>query len=158
MDAKSECNFDPLAPANDPWAPALELLPDNYQTGFTVDAADMQIEGGTDPAFGEVTWRTLICADYTPTREFVLGVAEFGPGEKLHPHRHEPAEFYYCTSGSGEVVIEGKVHIVHQGIAVYLPANAEHSVTAGPDGLSFLYGFAESRFSGIEYQFSSSRM
>ena len=155
MDAKSEFEFDPLAPANDPYAPELRLVPDNDQTGFVVDVAEAPVEGGTDPTYGEVTWRTLICADKTPTREFVLGVADFKPGEKLHPHRHEPAEFYYCTSGYGEVVIEGAVHAVHQGVAVYLPANAEHSVTAGPDGLSFLYGIAEPCFSAIEYQFSN---
>jgi quercetin dioxygenase-like cupin family protein len=155
MDPKFE--VEPFTPANDPYAPELRLVPADDQTGFVVDVAKMPVEGGTGLTYGEVTWRTLICADKTPTREFVLGVAEFKQGEKLHAHRHEPAEFYYCMSGSGEVAIEGKFHAVYQGVAVYLPANAEHSVTAGPNGLSFLYGFAEARFGAIEYQFSSTQ-
>jgi quercetin dioxygenase-like cupin family protein len=155
MDAKSESEFDPFTPANDSNALELRLVPSNGQTGFVVDVAQTPVEGGTDPTYGEVTWRTLICADKTPTREFVLGVADFKPGEKLHPHRHEPAEFYYCTSGTGKVIIEGVVHNVHQGIAVYVPTNATHSVIAGPNGLSFLYGFAEARFGAIDYQFSN---
>ena len=154
MVAKSETDFSQLEPANDSNAPELRLVPNNSLTGFIVDVAQTPTEGGTDPTYGGVTWRTLICADITPTREFVLGVADFKPGEKLHPHRHEPAEFYYCTSGTGEVKIEGAVHTVHQGVAVYVPTNAKHSVTAGPDGLCFLYGFAEARFSAIDYQFS----
>jgi len=144
-------------PANDDASPApvLTLVPDTTPSGgFAVDAATLPVEGGTDPTYGEVTWRTLFCADRTATGEFVLGIATFGPGERLHPHRHEPAEFYYCTAGGGEITINGIVHAVHSGIAIYLPANAEHSVEAGPQGLSFLYGFAEARFADIEYRFS----
>lgn len=154
MVTKLELDFDLLTPANDPYPPELKLVPDNKHKAFLVNEAQIQVEGGTNPMYGEVTWRTLICADKTPSTEFILGVAKFKPGERLHAHRHEPAEFYYCTAGTGEVVIEGDVYSVHEGMAVYLPPNAEHSVTAGPNGFSMLYGFAEARFSAVKYQFS----
>lgn len=155
MQHLAEFDHDPTVAANDLTAPPLTLVPDVDPAGFTIDVACAPIEGGTDPTYGEVTWQTLICADQTPSKEFVLGKATFGPGERLHPHRHEPAEFYYCIAGSGDIVIEGKLHSVHVGVAVYLPSNAEHSVTAGADGLSILYGFAQARFADVEYQFSA---
>ena len=37
------------------------------------------LEGGEDPAFGTVRWRTLFSADKTSTSGMVMGVAEFGP-------------------------------------------------------------------------------
>ncbi|MDW4548160.1 cupin domain-containing protein [Defluviimonas sp. D31] len=123
--------------------------------GFSVDAAKVAPEGGTDPVFGSVAWRTLICADRTPTKEFVLGIAEFGPRGTLNPHRHEPAEFYLCIEGGGTATIDGIAHALVPGVAVYIPGNAEHGVVAGPEGLRFAYGFAEAAFSGVTYRFSS---
>ncbi|MCW3780900.1 cupin domain-containing protein [Defluviimonas salinarum] len=134
-------------PVNSPAPPAPQ--------GFSVDAAEVALEGGTDPVFGSVTWRTLICADRTQTQEFVLGIAEFGPAGTLHPHRHAPAEFYLCIEGGGTVTIDGIAHALVPGVAVYIPGNAEHGVIAGPTGLRFAYGFAEAAFSGVAYRFSS---
>ena len=124
-------------------------------TAFVVDAASVPLEGGTDPSYGTVKWRTLINGGQHATREFVLGVAEFEPHGTLLPHRHSAAEFYFGLSGSGVVMIEGVPHTITPGTAVYLPADAEHGVTAGEDGLSFAYGFAENAFSEIIYRFSA---
>ena len=60
MDAKSESEFNQFEPANDSNAPELRLVPSNSLTGFVVDVAQTPTEGGTDPTYGGVTWRTLI--------------------------------------------------------------------------------------------------
>lgn len=125
------------------------------EKAFTVSAADVASEGGSDPVFGTVTWKTLISGDKTNSSEFVLGIAEFGPGGTLNPHVHAPAEFYLGLTGSGVVTIDGVAHEIAPGVAVYVPGNAEHGTVAGPEGLRIAYGFAEAAFTGIEYVFSS---
>ena len=64
------------------------------------------LEGGEDPAFGTLRWRTLFSADRTETRGMVLGIAEFGPEGTLLPHRHAPSEIYYGLAGAGVVTVE----------------------------------------------------
>jgi quercetin dioxygenase-like cupin family protein len=132
---------------NDPFAPS--------GMAFTVDAATTPLEGGTDPAFGSVRWRTLISGNEQTKREFVLGIAEFEPHGTLFAHRHDPAEFYLGIEGDGVVTIDGTPHRIAAGIAVYVPANAEHGVLAGSCGLRMTYGFAEGAFSDVEYRFSA---
>ena len=137
----------PLQADNAPHAPT--------GVAFAVDAALQPVEGGTDPAYGSVTWRTLINGSHQAPREFVLGIAEFEPHGTLHPHRHAPAEFYLGIAGEGTVTIDGTTHRMAPGIAIYVPGNAEHSVLAGAEGLRFAYGFAEPCFDGIDYRFST---
>jgi quercetin dioxygenase-like cupin family protein len=126
-------------------------------TGFIAALDDQPIEGGFDPAFGDVTWQTLISGDKTPSKGVVLGVATFPANGVLHLHRHTPPEFYYVLSGSGTVMLGGKPIDVFPRSAVFIPANAEHGVTAGPSGLTFVYGFGEDAFSEIEYRFSATK-
>lgn len=135
------------APAdNSPYAPSSEA--------FSIHADDVAQEGG-DPTYGTVTWRTLINGTPNVPREFVLGIAEFGPHGTLLPHRHDPAEFYLGIEGSGVVTIDGVAHQMAPGVAIYVPAGAEHGVVAGPNGLRFTYGFAEGSFESVEYRFSA---
>ena len=122
---------------------------------FAVDAARVTPEGGHDPAFGTVNWRTLICADRTPSAQVVLGMAEFGPYGTLLPHRHSHAEFYLGISGDGVVTIDGVPHRIAPGVALYLPGEVEHGVVAGTEGLRFAYGFPSDRFADVEYRFSA---
>ncbi|TCP43991.1 cupin domain-containing protein [Rhodovulum marinum] len=125
------------------------------ERAFSVNGFTLEREGGTDPAFGNVTWRTLICADRQPSRHFVLGFAEFGPMGTLLAHRHAHAEFYLGFSGDGVVTVEGETHHIAPGVAIYLPPDAEHSVLAGPQGLCFAYGFPTDRFADVQYRFSA---
>lgn len=123
--------------------------------GFITILEDQPIEGGFDPVFGDVTWQTLISGDKTASNGLVLGVATFAAHGVLHLHRHAPPEFYFCLAGSGVVTLEGQDLPIAPGSAVFIPANAEHGVCAGADGLKFAYGFGEDAFSEIEYQFSA---
>lgn len=130
-------------------------LPKEPMAGFTVFSEDQPLEGGTDPTYGNVTWRTLISSCRTASSGLVLGIADFPPHGALHLHRHAPPEFYFCTTGSGRVTIDGVVHAFTPGVAVYIPVNAEHGVVAGDSGMSMIYGFGVSAFSEIEYRFSA---
>lgn len=120
-----------------------------------VDSAAVALEGGTDPAFGTVRWRTLLDAERAGSADMVLGVAEFEAHGRLERHRHTPSEFYLGLSGDGTVTIEGTAHRIAPGVAIFIPRDAEHGVEAGPAGLSFAYGFPRARFSEVEYRFSA---
>lgn len=139
----SELSFDSLP------------VPAPTPEGLRVDAGPLPLEGGDDPAFGTVRWKTLFSAGRTPTTDMVLGIAEFAAGGTLLPHRHEPAEFYLGLSGGGEVTINGTVYAISAGVALFIPGDAEHSVLAGPEGLSFAYGFPRASFEEVEYRFSA---
>lgn len=123
---------------------------------LSVDAAQVPLSGGTDPAYGEVRWRTLINGTPETPRDLVFGIAEFGPGDRLLPHRHTPAELYFGLEGTGTVTIDGVPHHIGPGVAIYVPGDAEHGTVAGPDGLRFAYGFASQAFEHIEYRFTAS--
>jgi len=122
---------------------------------LVVDAAQVPLAGGTDPAYGEVRWRTLINGTTDTPRDMVLGIAEFEPNGRLLPHRHDPSEFYFGLDGSGTVTIDGVAHQIASGVAIYVPGGAEHGVQAGPNGLRFTYGFPSNSFEEIEYRFSA---
>ncbi|MBE1283577.1 MAG: cupin domain-containing protein [Rhodobacteraceae bacterium] len=130
--------------------------PSNLQhPPLAVDAAQVPLSGGTDPAYGEVRWRTLINGSETAPRDMVLGIAEFAAFGRLLPHRHDPAEFYFGLEGEGTVTIDGVAHRIAPGVALYVPAGAEHGTEAGPEGLRFAYGFPTKSFEEIEYRFSA---
>lgn len=112
------------------------------------------LEGGEDPTFGTVRWRTLFCGSRTDTADIVMGVAEFGPDGTLLPHRHTPSEVYFGLTGSGVVTIDGIAHEMRPGVALFIPADAEHGTVAGPEGLRFLYVFPKDRFTDVEYRFT----
>lgn len=115
------------------------------------------LEGGEDPAFGSVRWRTLFCADKTQTSGMVLGVAEFGPLGTLNAHRHGPAEIYFGLDGHGVVTIDGVPHAISAGTALFIPPDAEHHTLAGDEGLRFLYVFPRDRFSEVDYRFADAQ-
>lgn len=144
-----------LRPDEDVFSAVLDGAPLHPGSGFVARLDDQPIEGGIDPTFGEVVWRTLISSDRTTSNGIVLGVAEFPAHGKLNPHRHAPPEFYFCTSGSGIVTLNGVQHTIQAGHAVYVPGDSEHGVVAGPAGLTFVYGFGEDSFSEIEYRFTA---
>jgi quercetin dioxygenase-like cupin family protein len=119
-----------------------------------IDLAALPLEGGDDPAFGTVRWRTLFCADRTATGGVVMGIADFGPGGTLLPHRHSPAEVYFGLEGAAVVTVDGVAQAMAPGVALFIPGDAEHGTVAGPEGFRMLYVFPKDRFSEVEYRFS----
>lgn len=119
-----------------------------------VDLAEQPLEGGDDPAFGTVRWRTLFCADRTATAGVVMGIAEFAPGGTLLPHRHSAAEVYFGLDGSAVVTVDGVAQVMAPGVALFIPGDAEHGTVAGPEGFRMLYVFPKDRFSEVKYRFT----
>jgi len=120
---------------------------------FSISIGQAPLEGAGDVQSGNLTWRTLISGDRTPSDQITLGVADFPPHGTLNVHRHQPAEFYFGLAGEGTVLANGLCFRIAQGIAVFIPGNTDHGVVAGDRGLSILYGFAQGAFDGVIYDF-----
>lgn len=120
---------------------------------FSVSIGETPLEGSGDLQSGNLTWRTLISGDRTPSDQITLGVADFPPHGTLNVHRHEPAEFYFGLAGEGTVLINGVSFRIAQGIAVFIPGNTDHGVVAGDRGLSIVYGFGRRAFDDVIYDF-----
>lgn len=103
-----------------------------------------------------VSWKTLISSDRTPTDSITMGIAEIKPGapDEIHLHRHEPSEAYYVLSGNGYVSIDGVKTDLGTGSAVFVPSNALHAVgNSGKEVLRLLYVFGVNSFKDVEYVF-----
>lgn len=120
---------------------------------FSINVEEAPLEGLGDMQSGNLTWRTLISGDRTPSDQLTLGVADFPPHGTLNVHRHDPAEFYFGLSGEGTVFADGVSFRIAQGIAIFIPGNTDHGLIAGDRGLSIVYGFARSTFDDVIYEF-----
>lgn len=119
---------------------------------------DCPLERWEDPSRGDVTWRTLLSGDRTPTRALTMGVAELPPGgsSELHEHRHAPVEAYYILAGEGVVSIDDVSFPVRAGSVVYIPGDVPHSAAnTGREPLRLIYVFAVDSFDQVEYRFDA---
>ena len=58
-----------------------------------------------------------------------LVVMTLAPGEEIGLERHEHGDqFIRIESGRGEAIIDGKRHALADGVALVIPAGAEHNV------------------------------
>lgn len=126
---------------------------DEAVRAFSISVEEAPLEGLGNLQSGNLTWRTLISGDRTPSDQLTLGVADFPAHGTLNLHRHEPAEFYFGLAGEGTVFVNGASFTIAQGIAVFIPGYAEHRVIAGDLGLSIAYGFARRAFDAVLYDF-----
>ncbi len=125
-------------------------------TKVVVHESDCEVEDWSDSGRRGVSWRTLISADRTPTDSLTVGVAEIRPGapDELHLHSHEPAEAYYILQGTGVVSIDGELHDIREGTAIFVPSDAVHAVgNTGSDVLRLLYVFGVDSFDDVKYVF-----
>ena len=77
-----------------------------------------------------------------------------GAPDELHLHSHEPAEAYYILQGTGVVSIDGEVHDIRAGSAIFVPSDAVHAVgNTGSDVLRLLYVFGVDSFDDVKYVF-----
>lgn len=121
-----------------------------------VHESDCPVEGWEEGERGHVSWRTLLSGDRTPTHGLTMGVAEVEPDadRPLALHHHAQVEAYYVLSGAGEVTVDGDVHRVRAGSAVFIPGAAPHAARAiGSEPLRLLYVFASDAFEDVEYHF-----
>ncbi len=74
----------------------------------------------------------------SPTLE--VGVYVLVAPEPDHQSAHSDDELYVVLEGRGELTIEGERIAMHEGVAAFVPAGAEHRFT-GYEGLSLLVVF-----------------
>lgn len=129
---------------------------DPTEAPFRIEAGTAPVETWDDPSHGQVSWRTLVSADRTPSRGIACGICDLAPGGRLRPHRHAPAEVYFGLAGAGRVTIDGQDYPLAPGVAVYVPGGAEHTTAPEEGGsLSFFWVFGESDVSAIAYFFDA---
>lgn len=64
-----------------------------------------------------------------------MGLLRFSTGAKVPLHRHpKSTEMLYLRSGSGFMILDGKMFEVKAGSVVRVPQGAEHSFEATADG------------------------
>lgn len=118
-----------------------------------IHAADRPEEHWSDPARGEIRWRTLLTAGLMDSDTFTAGIATMGIGDRWAIHRHEQAELYFGLTGEADIEVEGKLYRLKPETLLFIPGNAFHGIppTSGP--IRFFYAFATDDFETIKYTF-----
>jgi quercetin dioxygenase-like cupin family protein len=115
--------------------------------------ADLPEETWDLPGRGRLAWKTLFAGEVTPTGALTCGVALIPAGGGLAPHRHAQPEVYFGLEGRVRVTIEGDLHDLGPGDALFIPGAALHAIEGGPEPARFFYVFAADRFGDIVYDF-----
>lgn len=58
----------------------------------------------------------------------------FTRGAAIHEHDHPQEEIYHVLEGELEMTVDGESSVARPGLAVIVPGNARHRVTALTDG------------------------
>ena len=94
------------------------------------------------PANGHV--RTLFSDTTVNTRNrFAMGTQTVAPGCFIREHTHDRnEEIIFVVSGRGSVRLDGELHPLEPGSAVFLGVNRKHQfINPGPDPLTFVWYF-----------------
>jgi len=121
--------------------------------GFVVNQSDLPLERWPDAARGTIAWKTLISADITPSDSLICGIAEMQTGDTFALHSHPQSEVYFGLSGAVDVHVDGVIHRLTEGMALFIPSNAVHGVARADQPVRWFYTFAADRFSDIAYTF-----
>jgi len=97
-----------------------------------------------------VRYQMLLSGERVPTDSLTCGIAIVGPDAPLPLHRHAQAEVYYGLQGEARVTVGGHEFLLSEGVALFIPGNAEHAVHADAPA-RFLFAFAADSYSDIEY-------
>jgi mannose-6-phosphate isomerase-like protein (cupin superfamily) len=127
----------------------------NAKGGVIASVADRSRESWADATRGSASWFTLFSSDMTPTETMSAGIMEIPPdGGTLKPHRHEQAEIYFFSEGSGLLTIDGTATTMTAGMAAFIPGGAEHSLrNDSASVLRVFYVFPTDRFADVVYRF-----
>ena len=119
---------------------------------FCVEESAVPREYGETADGPGLSWRTLLSADRTPTREVTAGTCELQPGGELKLHRHPTLEVYYFLQGEGVVRLQGRDVGVRAGSTLSIPADAPHGIrNTGTSLLKLFYVFPTGSYSDVEY-------
>jgi quercetin dioxygenase-like cupin family protein len=74
-------------------------------------------------------------------------------GDTFALHFHPQPEVYFGLSGAVDVHVDGVIHRLTEGMALFIPGNAVHGVARADQPVRWFYTFAADRFSDIAYTF-----
>ncbi len=119
-----------------------------------IDQADIPQETWDDPARGSIAWKTLLSGDVTASNSLVCGIAIMRAGDDFALYSHPEAEVYFGLEGSVDVFIDGTLHSLSPGVALFIPGGAVHGVPRAAGDVRWLYTFAVDRFDQVAYSFA----
>jgi mannose-6-phosphate isomerase-like protein (cupin superfamily) len=127
----------------------------NAKGGVITSVADRSRESWPDATRGNASWFTFFSSDMTPTESMSAGIMDIPPdGGILKPHRHEQAEIYFVSEGTGVLTIDGVSATITPGMAAFIPGGAEHSLrNDSASVLRIFYVFPTGCFADVVYRF-----
>lgn len=121
--------------------------------GILLSEFDRPPEYWQDPSRGSLAWKTLFSADQTASNSLVCGVAIMQSGDFFALHSHPQAEIYFGLEGEVDVYIDGRLHRLKSGSALFIPGGAVHGVPHADGPVKWFYTFAADSFDEIAYSF-----
>jgi quercetin dioxygenase-like cupin family protein len=121
--------------------------------GILLSEFDRPPEYWQDPSRGSLAWKTLFSADQTGSNSLVCGVAIMQAGDFFALHSHPQAEIYFGLEGEVDVYIDGTLHRLKSGSALFIPGGAVHGVPHADGPVKWFYTFAADSFDEIAYSF-----
>ena len=91
---------------------------------------------------GKATVRILAAPDHGETQNAFLAVLELAPGAAVPEHADATEEYIYVLEGGGKLTIDGVVHTLTVGDAVFMPAHAVVTYQNGDVASKVLQVFA----------------
>jgi len=76
------------------------------------------------------------------SEHIVMGLASLPKNFSTPEHNHFSEEIAVCVNGSGQVDIEGDVHLMNKDSIVYVPSSLNHVTTSNREGLTVLWFYA----------------
>jgi quercetin dioxygenase-like cupin family protein len=121
--------------------------------GILLSEFDCPPEYWQDPSRGSLAWKTLFSADQTGSNSLVCGIAIMQAGDFFALHSHPQAEIYFGLEGEVDVFIDGTMHRLKSGSALFIPGGAVHGVPHADGPAKWFYTFAADSFADIAYSF-----
>ena len=118
-----------------------------------VEESTVEVDRWNDDVHGKVTWRTIISADRTTSRDLICGIAYFEADGILRLHRHAQAEIVHVLDGCGQARVGNQTFSLEKGDTVFVPGNTPHEFAASLPGLKLYYVFHADGFEEIVYDF-----
>jgi quercetin dioxygenase-like cupin family protein len=80
---------------------------------------------------GPVTRQTLLTPE--ASKDFNLGIVNFGPGARNKMHTHSSDQVLFVTAGKGIIATETEQQVIVPGDVVHIPSEEKHWHGATPD-------------------------
>lgn len=97
------------------------------------------VPGYLAPDASEKVIKFLVDPEDTPLRKVKAGMTILPAGHTNGPVDHLREEFFFILEGTGEFTVDDETQPIEPWSLVVIPPNARHSVTAGPETLTYIW-------------------